>query len=342
MAGNTVTPLDLTHLARGWKRECAAVGGQVGGSFEVADTPRRLLNEYFNTWLGCVVRERTYGMLTFEGYIQELRMVIDGVEYQRTLDIDVFHNAINAVYSSGVGARAWATTVQDTSSQATYGTVEYVISLGGTTAAAAEAVRDRHLEEYGLPRTRMSGGVVVGENNLADVLYVSVAGFWATLNWRYRTTTLTDTASALVSTLAAASQFVTAGNVQTNSLSIRLDCYPNPRRLGDLLREVVEAGDASGNQYTIGVYGRRLEYAVVPTAATYVLHGGRMTDSLGNLAVLPLIKPGFLLRNGTQHEALAAYVAETAWDADAQELALRFGEEDSVLVLSNQVQMGVG
>lgn len=350
----TYSPFPLGWYAQNWVQSTRAVGGFWQATFSVGG-PRALLLSFFERWLGRMVRARYAGHVCWEGLIWELRLVVDGVEYTQTLDGEWFHNEVTVFFSSGIGARESTTTAVDTDSQAEFGEVQKYLSLGGATAGGADALRDRHMAEFGWPRSRMTGGIALGKTPRADGLYVTCAGFWATLNWRYRTTTITDTASAAITTLVGASEFVTAGTIATNALSVRVDATPNPVGLGEAIRRVAELGDASANVWQVGVYaGRALEYQAAPQTPTYFLRGRRLLDAAGREALAPLLKPGFLVHNGDMpgswsppggaawDDPRVAYVDEVEYARDTGLLTLSlYGEEESVLTVATQLRYGV-
>lgn len=247
-----VYPGDLTAIAHGWRRSSRAIGGYWLGSFVLSqeDFTRAELQEFYNLNIGCRLVERTFGMKSWEGYIVEMRYAQDSSEFGISLWPETFTNRVVVYYSDDVGSRQETAQADNTDSQAEFGACTRRVSVAGTTAAGATALRDRMLTEYAWPRSRERGSLAITGEALSpepDQLEVTVAGYWGTLNWGYRATSTTTGASTLVSALVGASEFVTAGRVETNALSVRIDCYPLPRRRGDLIEEITQQGDSSGN-----------------------------------------------------------------------------------------------
>lgn len=241
-------------------------------------------------------------------------------------------------------------------SEDVFGTVEYILSLGGAEAAAADALRDRHLDEYGYPRTRMSGGIeiVTGTpRRESPVLTVEVAGFVATLFWRYRTTSRTETIRTLLIETTNLSEFVSASTatVDTNTLLSNADCYPMPQRLGDLIQVFVDQGDAAGNPYKWGVYDRTLYYRAQPTASTYTLKDGLLYDLAGTQVIPQLVRPGFLLQTRDAPAGLlplggsafdvtnVAYIEEVEFTMPDR-LRLTLSDPNSLGTIGTQIQAG--
>ncbi len=347
---------DLTGIARGWRRATRAVGGYWTGEFTV-DLPWDEIAEAWQTWLGCRIVEYTAGIVTWEGLIYEMRLVQGGREYLLSLAPDLFHNRVQVVYTDAVGAQATIAWSENADSSAEFGRRDLLLSLGGATSAAATALRDRHLEQFGWPRARATGGIQFGEAARPASpggLQVSCVGYWATLGWRYYETTTTAAASSLIGTLVGASEWITTGQIDANTLSVQIDCA-NPRLLGDLLDEVIAAGDVSGNVWQGGVYaGRKFDYSQAPTVPTHYISGGQLRDLGGMRPLYPTVRPGILVRNRDEPVGLQPAGASSVWDdpqvayveeveyAYPDGLRLKFGGADEgVLLLERQIQEGV-
>lgn len=254
------------------------------------------------------------------------------------------------------GSRQETAWVSNANSEDQYGRMEHVVKLPGATPEAAEQIRDAHLDEFAWPRSRMSGSVMMGpdEERPRDRLMVECSGFWETMNWRYRSTSRIAGASDLITTLAGQTEFVSIGRVETNDMAAKVDCEPIPQRLGDLIRIVTELGDMDGNLWQCGVYAdRKLIYEQAPNAVEYHLRDGRLYDKGGVLVSPSLLEPGFLLRNDNAPSGVQPPGTSSVWDAPQiayvdevvfeapDRLKLRlFGEEESVITLTEQVLRG--
>lgn len=358
-SGALAFPGDLTSVAYGWRRSSRAIGGYWLGSFILsqADFTRAELQEFYNLKVGCRLVERTFGMKSWEGYIVEMRYMQGGSEFGISLWPETFCNRVVVYYSDDIGSRQYTAEANNTNSQAMFGTCTRRLSVAGTTAAGAEALRDRMLSEYAWPRSRERGSLAVSAEAptpAPDQIEVTVAGYWGTLNWGYRATSTTNTASTLVSALAGASEFVTAGRIETNALSVRIDCFPLPRRRGDLIEEITQQGDASGKLWKAGVYGgRKLVYEEAPRVWKYQHRGNELMDIMGNPVVLSMMEPGFLVYNADAPSGWVRPGTSSDWDDPRvsyceeiefiapDELLLKFGPEDqSVSLTEKRVQMG--
>jgi hypothetical protein len=246
---------------------------------------------------------------------------------------------------------------EDTDSSEIYGVMEYVLSLGGAVPEGATALRDRELSEFAWPRSRKMGGGQegTGVRNTETVLEVSVAGFWVTLNWLYRTVSRVAAASDMIETLVSSSEFVTTRRIEINELGVKVDCDPIPQRRGDLCEDVILQGDIDGNQWQGGVYnGREFVYEQSPTTSAFFLQSdGTLADISGRPVVFQLFKPGVLIKDsrapvggqpagGTERDdPRIGHIEEVEWQADRNELRYRVqGQEESVAVLREQLQSG--
>lgn len=254
------------------------------------------------------------------------------------------------------GARQDTGWSEDTDSSDEYGVMEYILNLGGTVPEGATALRDRELQQFAFPRSRKVGGGEMGPDAMAPgvVIEVSVAGFWVTLNWIYRATSRVAAASDMINTLVGASEFVTAGRVDTNGLGVKADCDPIPQRLGDLCEIVTAQGDIEKNQWQCGVYAdREFVYEASPTSATYFLRtDGKLVDLTGRPVIPQLFRPGVLIKDtwafgatpvggSEQDDPRIGYVEEVEYNADRDELRYRIrDQETSVTVIKNQLQSG--
>lgn len=260
----------------------------------------------------------------------------------------------NVVLSGARQDTGWS---EDTSSSGVYGTMEYILSLGGTVPEGATAMRDRELTEFAWPRSRKMGGGEMGEGvrNSETVLEVSVAGFWVTLNWLYRETSRIAAATAMINTLVGASEFVTARRIEDNDLGVKVDCDPVAQLLGDMCEDVILQGDIDGNQWQGGVYeNREFVYEPSPTTPAYFLRSdGTLAGLSGQPVVFQLFRPGVLIRDqrapmggqpagGTGlDDPRIGYIEEVEWSMDKNELRYRLhGQEESVAVLREQLQSG--
>jgi hypothetical protein len=284
---------NITRLAQGWHHSTRAKGGYWLGDFGITNEQltRGEIVDLYNNAIGWRITEQSYGFTTWEGEIVELRLTLDGTEYTRTLDPERWHNKVAVKYPAGT--TAWS---EDTDSSDLYGESCYLDTVGSPYGqTAAEARRDRRLAEYAFPRSRATGGLSSAEreNPSAVSLDVMCAGYVFSVNRRYRTTdTAAANLSAQISTLVGESEFVTAGDITTNTLQVPISTTGAPARLWDIIEELIGMGDASGNEYVGGVYaGRVFDYEAAATTVTYYWRNETLYDAAGNPALPTHIKP---------------------------------------------------
>jgi len=288
---------NITRLAPNWHRSIKAVGGDWMGDFSIDSTQlaRGQIIDLYNQAIGWRVEERSYGFTTWEGRIAQLKLTLDGAEYTRSLDPENWHNRVAVRYPPTI--TDWAET---TASSDLYGESEYIDSVGGAyTVTAANARRDRRLAEHAFPRSRATGGLYRTDQITTRGVRLDVlcAGYVFSVNQRHR---LTDTATAAISTqlgvLIAESEFVTAGSIATNAMSVPISVEEVPKRLWDLMEELIGMGDTSGNEYVGGVYpGRLFNYAAAATTVAYSWRNGTLYNGAGQPELATHIKPNTIV-----------------------------------------------
>jgi len=157
-----------------------------------------------------------------------------------------------------------------------WGRIEDCLLMGGMTDAAASAQIQKEVNERAWLRSVPPDEYEVGDVGREDGLSILFAGYVLTLNWRYLLVGGTDTASNHVTSLVGESEFVSAGVIDTNSLSFQVE-EEEPVLIWDALEEIIEAGDGSGNRWMGGVYGGRVfNYEAAQTWVEYYYQGGKL------------------------------------------------------------------
>jgi len=297
---------NITRLAQDWHHSVKTMGGYWLGDFSIGQDQltRSEIVDLYNQAIGWRVVEHSYGLVTWEGRISQLKLSIDGAEYTRSLDPEHWHNRVAVRYPPTI--TAWS---ENTDSSDLYGECCYVDSVGGAyNDTAAVARRDRRLAEHAYPRSRATGGLASSKEAQGVRLDVLCAGYVFTINQRYR---LTDTAAANVSTqvgtLVGESEFVTAGTIDTNVLKAPISTEGIPTRLWDLIEELLGMGDDSGDMYIGGVYaGRKFNANLAETAVTHYWRNNVLYDAAGNPELPTHIKPDTVVElvNAPRSQAL--------------------------------------
>jgi len=294
----------LGQIARNYRHKSNRIGGYIEASFTLSEENLTAseLEQFYNLNIGCRIEEITLGRVTWEGYIAEMTLVTQGAEFTQSIQPEFFRNGIIVLYTDGDGVRQRAAYDYNEDSQAIFGECDWIESLGSTTSAGAEAWRDTFLNTHAWPRSRITGGDArehKGNEPLPDELHITCAGYFESTGWRYSEESDEDTASNLITNLVNNTDFVTAGRIETNSDTLSYDCITIPRRIHDLIIDIIEQGDSSGNLWEGGVYaGRLFVYEQADTEWIYQLQGDLLLNKAGQPVELPTVKPGFLLFNG--------------------------------------------
>jgi len=290
---------NITNIATNWRRSIRAWGGFWTGDFSVTQeqVTQYELIDLFNGILGCRIVEVNYGITTWEGEIVQLRLTLDGVTWLRSLDSIRWRNKVKVQW--GGGETAWS---EDTDSSGEYGESCHIDQASAVfDATTAEARRDKILAHDAFPRTHTESGIFIDPSRSVDAganrLDVMCAGYVFSMNRRYQESNIAAAnISANISTLVGNSEFVTAGEIETNSTQSAVVVAGTPTRLWDCIRELIDIGDGSGNDYVGGVYaGREFDYAAAETSVTHYLRNGRLYDATGNYVLPPRVKPDMLV-----------------------------------------------
>jgi len=190
-------------------------------------------------------------------------------------------------------ARAETSWYNDAVSQAEYGIMEHVLLLAGETDTIAAAKAQRYLKQAAYARTRPPDRASLEKNRTK--LELTFCGFVFTL--RNLMTALGGTEAAcgtLIRSSVAASQYISIGNVQANSMTYRVE-EREGYRAWNVIRDITEAGDASYNRWTCGVVpGRRFNYARADTSPVARVRGGRVLGIDGGYLEGWLAEPGYV------------------------------------------------
>jgi len=202
-----------------------------------------------------------------------------------------------------------------------YGYSEYIDVLADECyAAAAEAARDKRLNANAYPRSIPTGGlsserVRSGRNELV----ATCAGYVFSMNRRfYELNTEPLDISDQITTLVAASEFVTAGGIYVNdTLQVPLTGADITTLLWDNVEGFILMGDNTGARYRGGVgKGRVFTYDQAATEVLYQWNNGRLEYLNGQPVPAPLIHPDIIVRLDAPLTALAP--GASVWNAGTQ------------------------
>lgn len=371
MQGSTgladVGGLDLTRAARGYRHSNVDIGGFQSASFSIGSetASRNTLCGMYDTLLGCRLVENTYtsglynpdtsywsSLAAWEGIVAELVLTLDGIRHRRSLDPATWHNRVRVDYSSEIGDRKTLNWLSDASSRDSFGDCQFLYSLDERTVAAATAFQADRLRHHAWPVSRMVDSVTAGVEQPENSLEVTCMGYWVTANWQYYEANIAAAnASTVISTLLAATQFLTAGGIEINAMQTGVQAERRPERIGNLLAAKAAEGDGI-NPWLIGCYGgRKVYYDTRPTTPTLFYRRGRLLDKAESPVLFPTVRAGQILHNASapigsmppgstsaENDPRNAYVQRVEFDADAGSLSLYFDNEDKPLTIYQPVE----
>ena len=163
-----------------WRRSIRSNGGYWIGQFSMTGSIGELINAFYN-WTGFHLEEYTAGGISWEGMIYEMELSHGGVRRRRSLDLMSNYISIYWVDPARVEHQtSWASNDQ---SIARHGRKEEIDWLDDMTQPAAEAQRDRMVNELAWPWARPVSVSTAGDT----ILTVTACGYAFTANWRYTT-----------------------------------------------------------------------------------------------------------------------------------------------------------
>ena len=294
---------NLTRHAPGWRRTTRAKGGYYLGDFHITGetaTPVEM-GAFFTSNIGRVIKEKTASMTTWEGEIVEMDLTIGGITWRITLNPERFQNKVNVYYTDATtgiqGSSGWS---EDTDSSDIYGESQYIEVVGKHyDSTVATARRDRRLIEFAYPQSIPVGDLRRAAEGVNDALLaIRCAGLWHGINRRYQTADIAAAnLSAQISTLVGYSEFVAAGRIETNTLSVPIKCATQPRRLWDLISELIGIGDAAGDRWVGGCYeGKKFNYAEAQQTVDHYWDNGQLVDKSRSPVIPSVIKPDMVVQ----------------------------------------------
>lgn len=225
-----------------------------------------LLREWFNELLMYRIEERADGARPWRGVIWEVDLVYEGIRRRRSMTTT--WNAVKTVYTLDSDTVQYETSYYvDEASVARYGRREYLEYLDNVTLATAQAKAQDTLQKTAWPWSK----TVAVDDQAAEGLYITAVGDIFTLNNLYSTVTTegySNLDAFITSIVSTDSQFLSAGSIAANSLSVQKE-QRQPTRVWDLLLGLVELGDGAGTAYQIEASGGLLHYREFDPAPIY-------------------------------------------------------------------------
>lgn len=292
-----VTSYDHTH---------AALGG-----FWSANLTMRLPLHDLEDWLqygaGRQVQVKGRGTKTaWEGIVNRVTVNVGGYNMTVGPYLDIA-NKVKLAYSiflqlgggNATGIRVVTEPTSNLSSQAKYGILAKVFSVGGIDSSAVAGLQAMLLERYSQP-PRSEDLNLPGDTGLRYIdLKLECIGYAHLLQkYTYNSTTAgTQNLSAkLAAIVAAEPNALFSSSVATNTIQVPAGQTDDAEAWG-LIKSMIAMGDTSLNRYTFGVYeNRRVTYKAVDNNVVYVrpLREGAsvIQDAQGGLLQPWEVRPG--------------------------------------------------
>ena len=225
-----------------------------------------LLAEWFNEVLMYRVTERAGGGAAWKGFIWEIDLVKAGTRRRRSMS--TVWNACKTIYTQDNDSlQAETSYFVDADSVARYGRREFIEYLDNVTQEEAEAKAQDTLAKTAWPWAK----TVAIDDQSQDGLYIMAVGDIFTLNNLYCTVTTegySNVDAFITSIVTTDSQFLNAGSIAANSLSVQRE-QRRPTRAWDLILRLVEMGDGSGAAFRVSVTDGLLNYEAFDPTPIY-------------------------------------------------------------------------
>lgn len=266
---------DLTKEAsETWRRSIRSNGGYWQGDFVMSGNIQDLTRIFYE-YLGYHFEERSGGVKTWEGMLYEMELTHGGIVRRRSLE--KLANSVTVQYRDLDNARQTSAAATSAASIERYGQREEIVYIDGFDSTAAEAYRDTYLKEFAWP-TSLTIGINLGDTSESS-LRITVCGYVFTGNWQFAPAGSGATANLsdyMISLIGSDIEFLQIGSIATNTIQV-VQSVTTPRRVWDVIAELVGVGDANGNPYRIYVDNERyLVYEMISTDPRYYIRAGQI------------------------------------------------------------------
>lgn len=283
-----------------YRRVSVDLGGDFEATFTVSGVSDSVLETWFQNYLGAYFAESLGGEEAFVGRFERMVLKYHGRVLSR--DLGEVRNAVRVRYQTDSGSAETVTSeATDADSIDKYGTRQLVakpdVFLNATSAAQ---YRDNLLARLKEPRTKAER--VKLQRDQPGQLQVTVRGYVHSLSTKLikSTSTVDDDASDEVTEAISGADFVTAGNIESNTLQVveEADYEPAWKRI----KAIAELGDDSGGRWRAGCYqSRALDYVAADVDNIFYrvrFKQGRrvadIVDATGADVPLALVRPGVI------------------------------------------------
>lgn len=287
----------LTDQIQTYSHEIRAIGGYWSSTININDRQDRI-EDWIQNGLGRNIRVVDEALSqVFGGFVNKITVKDGPLEFVLGPLMDI-ENQLAFAYSTldtttnppVSGYRERTAYANDTSSQALYGILQKVYSIGGSTATLAAQDRDTRIAEKAWPATDRKATLLGGS---PGDLTLEVLGYWHWLTaYVYNQTALTGqigVSTKMQAVLAAQPNtglFSTDYSRITSNLTVLVPQYENDDRTAEAVMEGLNSvGDASYNRMNCGFYNNR-QFVYEPVAneirfVQRITSNGAQTDLIG-------------------------------------------------------------
>jgi hypothetical protein len=182
----------------------------------------------------------------------------------------------------------------DSDAIAEYGRREEILFRGAMTSQTAADESKRYVVKNARPLPMPPSSLSIAARLPVDSMTITYAGYWGLFNWRYTTASGTKTRAQWIASLAATNPFITVGAVFNNTRDFVVD-NRGPIRVGDVMKNVILAGDDAGTFYSGQVDKRTFSYQPISNDIAYYFKNNRLTAALTDELMPALVRPGWML-----------------------------------------------
>lgn len=236
----------------------------------------------------------------WEGYVSSVSANIGSLTVTRGPLLDTVANKVRVAFSTvdtsttppTVGIRAFTDWAEDADSQARYGIIERIISVGGASVSNADDIRDLALNEVAEPATDEVDNLGAAAD---PTLNVEVLGYYHWLKaYVYNSTSTGETnASTKLAAVIAANpnSLLSASSIEANTLQVPQ--WENDNRVAEsVIKGIVALGNATNNRTVFGFYNDRgAIYNTIPTTPIYTRTLAEPEQALKDYTTDRSIKP---------------------------------------------------
>jgi hypothetical protein len=270
----------LSAQVHQYQQTIEAVGGYWSAQFTIRGN-RHLIDDWLQDGLGRHVEVFDHSLTEiWEGFVDKVTANYGSLAVVRGPLLDVA-NRVGATYSSItydednkpiVGTRTVTQNVNDTDSQALWGIIPKMLSVGGVSQTDVAAIRNTYLEAHRLPATDKSWRT---DAHSETSITVDCLGYVHWLNWPYNNgiTGEDDADVKILDVLGDTPNvaWLVFGTDHVDENVLQVPMWEDEGNLAwSVIKDTVARGGTSNERWLFGVYANReVFYNAAPTVVEY-------------------------------------------------------------------------